>query len=196
MVDEGKQLTDTLSIIFGSTRTGRVGRPVAEWAHQQAIAHGKFAVDFIDLAELGLPLLDEPNHPRLKQYQHEHTRRWSARVAAADAFLFVTPEYDYFPSAALVNALQYLSQEWHYKAAAVLSYGGVSGGLRATQELRLLIANLNMMPITQSVPVPFFARSITEDKVFAPADIVADGFRLVLDELAKWSGALKPLRAG
>jgi len=189
-------MVDRLSIIFGSTRTGRVGAPVGAWAFDQAVSHGRFDVELIDLVDLDLPLLDEPRHPRLQQYEHEHTRRWSARVKAADAFLFVTPEYDYFPSAALINALQFLSHEWHYKPAAVMSYGGVSGGLRATQEIRLLIANLNMMPIAQTVPVPFFARSIAEDGVFAPEEPVAEGLKLALDELAKWSAALKPLRAG
>jgi len=189
-------VVDKLSIIFGSTRPGRAGLPIAQWALEQAAAHGRFDAELIDLADLDLPLLDEPRHPRLQQYEHEHTRRWSERVKAADAFLFVTPEYDYFPPAALINALQCLSLEWQHKAAAVLSYGGVSGGLRASQELRLLISTLNMMPIPQTVPVPFFSSSITDEKVFVPDEPVAQGLKLTLDELSRWSGALKTLRAG
>lgn len=189
-------MADKLKVILGSTRPGRAGPPVAKWAYEQAVSHGGFDVELVDLADFGLPLLDEPKHPRLQQYEHEHTRRWSETIASADAFLFVTPEYDYFTSAALVNALQYLSVEWRYKAAAVVSYGGVSGGLRATQELRQLIGNLNMMALPQTVPVPFFTKFITDDKVFVPDEPVVEGLNLALTELRKWSAALKPLRAG
>jgi len=185
-----------LKVIFGSTRAGRAGLPVGKWVQDQAVTHGAFDVELIDLADFSLPLLDEPKHPRLQQYEHEHTRRWSKAVAPADAFVFVTPEYDYFPSAALVNALQFLSVEWSYKAATVVSYGGISGGLRATQELRQLIGNLNMVAIPQTVPVPFFSKHIGEDKVFSPEQPVVEGMTLALDALAKWSGALKPLREG
>lgn len=177
-------------MIIGSTRSGRAGVPVAKWAFSEAVSHGAFDVELLDLAEFNLPLLDEPKHPRLQQYEHQHTKRWSAAIGPADAFLFVTPEYDYFTSAALVNALQFLSIEWHYKAAGIVSYGG----LRATQELRQLIGNLNMMAVPQTVPVPFFSKFINEEKIFVPEQPVADGLKLTLDELAKWSRALKPLR--
>ncbi len=188
-------MTTKLSVIIGSTRSGRAGVPVAKWAYSEAVSHGAFDVEMLDLAEFNLPLLDEPKHPRLQQYEHEHTKRWSATIGPADAFLFVTPEYDYFTSAALVNALQFLSVEWHYKAAGIVSYGGISGGLRATQELRQLIGNLNMMAIPQTVPVPFFSKFINEEKIFVPEQPVIDGLKLTLDELAKWSKALKSLRA-
>ncbi|MHC2365157.1 NADPH-dependent FMN reductase [Rhizobium leguminosarum] len=188
-------MTTKLSVIIGSTRPGRAGVPIARWAYSEAISHGAFEVELLDLAEFNLPLLDEPKHPRLQQYEHEHTKRWSAAIGPADAFLFVTPEYDYFTSAALVNALQFLSVEWHYKAAAIVSYGGVSGGLRATQELRQLIGNLNMMAIPQTVPVPFFSKFINEEKTFVPEQPVVAGLRQALDELSKWSEASKLLRS-
>ena len=183
-----------LNVIIGSTRPGRTGPAVAKWAAEAAKTHGGFEVELVDLAEFNLPLLDEPAHPRLQQYQHEHTHRWSASVASADAYLFVAPEYDYFPNAALVNALQALSVEWSHKVAGVLSYGGVSGGLRSAQELRLLIGNLNMMAIPQTVPVTFVSNFINEDKVFVPNEQVTKGLNGALGELAKWAGALKTLR--
>jgi NAD(P)H-dependent FMN reductase len=183
-----------LNVIIGSTRPGRAGPPLAYWAAEQAKTHGKFEVELVDLADFNLPLLDEPAHPRLQQYQHEHTKRWSASVASADAFLFVAPEYDYFPNAALINALQALSVEWSHKVAGVLSYGGVSGGLRSAQELRQLIGNLNMMAIPHTVPVAFFSKFINEEKVFVPNDQMISGLNGALDELAKWGGALKTIR--
>lgn len=186
-------MASKLNVIIGSTRPGRGGLAVGRWVHGQAVAHPAFDVELVDLEDFALPLLDEPKHPRLQQYQHAHTRRWSESVNSADAFLFVTPEYDYFPSAALVNALQCLSLEWGYKAAAVLSYGGISGGLRGAQELRQLLGNLNVMAIPQTVPVPFYANFV-KDGEFVPEQPVVDGLKLALDELAKWSGVLKPLR--
>ncbi len=93
-----------------------------------ARADGRFEVELVDLADFHLPVFDEPAHPRLQKYEHEHTKRWAKSVESADAFLFVAPEYDYFPNAALVNALQYLSVEWAHKVAGIVSYGGASGG--------------------------------------------------------------------
>jgi hypothetical protein len=80
----------------------------------------------IDLAEVGLPLLDEPNHPRLQQYSHQHTKDWSAAVSRADAFVLVTPEYNHSFPASLKNALDHLVRDRADKPAGIVSYGGVS----------------------------------------------------------------------
>jgi NAD(P)H-dependent FMN reductase len=185
-----------LNIIIASTRPGRAGPTIAKWVDEQARLNEAFDVALLDLADFKLPLLDEPAHPRLQQYQHEHTKRWAQAIAPADAFLFVVPEYDFFINAALVNALQFLSVEWAYKVAGVVSYGGVSGGLRSTQELRQLLGNLNVMALPQSVPIPFFAKFINEDQVFMPTEQMTDGLKSVLGELSKWGTALQPLRKG
>ena len=182
-----------LNIVIGSTRPGRAGPAIAHWLRDVAEAHGGFEVELVDLAEVGLPLLDEAAHPRLQQYEHDHTKRWSQSVASADAFLFVTPEYDYFPPASLVNAVQVLSKEWARKPAGVVSYGGVSGGLRAAQVLRQLLSNVNMHALPQTVPVPFFSQHIQEG-AFRPGDQVTAGTQGLLDELLKWATALKSLR--
>src|SRR5437868_699719 len=113
----------SLHVVTVSTRQGRAGRPVATWFVERARAHGGFEVRDVDLAEVALPVLDEPNHPRFRNYQHEHTRRWSAIVEAADAFVFVTPEYNYFSPPSLVNAFDYLLHEWAYKPCGFVSYG-------------------------------------------------------------------------
>ena len=189
-------MTLKLKIIVGSTRPGRVGPTVGSWVEKAAREHGGFDVDLVHLADQDLPLLDEPAHPAMQQYEHDHTKAWSARMADADAYVFVTPEYDFFPNAALINAVQVLSKEWNYKPAAVVSYGGISGGMRAAQELRLLLAGLAMMPIPQGVPVPFFPEFIDDNGVFTPNAKMAEGASLMFTELAKWGDALKPLRAG
>ncbi|MGC4174902.1 NADPH-dependent FMN reductase [Demequina sp.] len=183
-----------LAIIIGSTRPGRVGPSVAEWFVNAARDHGAFDITLVDLKDLDLPLLDEAAHPSKQQYEHEHTKRWSAIVEDADAFVFVTPEYDYFAPAALVNAVQCLAKEWQYKPAGVVSYGGVSGGLRSTQTLRLLLANLDMHPLKDSVSVQFVAKHITEG-VFTPPEHAPGAAATMLDELEKWTGALSSLRS-
>jgi len=183
-----------LNIIIGSTRPGRVGPVIGQWLKSVAADHGRFEVELVDLADFNLPLLDEANHPRLQQYEHEHTRRWAKSVASADAFVFVTPEYDYFPPASLVNAVQALALEWHYKPAGVVSYGGVSGGLRSAQELRQLLANVNVHALPQTVPVPFFSQFISDEGEFRPNEQVIEGTRGMLDELHKWAKALKTIR--
>lgn len=183
-----------LNIVIGSTRPGRVGPVIAQWIHKAALGHDKFDVELVDLAEFALPLLDEAAHPKTQQYANEPTKRWSSSVASADAFLFVTPEYDYFAPAALVNAVQTLMLEWFYKPAGVVSYGGISGGLRSAQVLRQLLGNVNVHALPQVVPVPNFPQFIGNDGVFAANEMMQDGLNGLLDELFKWADALKALR--
>lgn len=183
-----------LATIAVSTRPGRVGIHVARWMQGVAEAHGGFDSRLVDLAEVNLPIYDEPKHPRLRDYQHEHTRRWSAIVEAADAFVFVTPEYNYGPSPALVNALDYVFHEWGYKPASFVSYGGVSGGLRAVQSTKLTLTTLRVVPLTEAVVVPFVANQV-KDGVFTPNEVQEKAAPVMLDALARWSDALKVLRS-
>src|SRR5689334_3439299 len=111
-----------LEVIFTSTRERRQGDAVAEWFVERAKKHGGFDVGYVDLKALALPLLDEPNHPTKRQYEHEHTKKWSALVDAADAYVFVVPEYNYGMPPALLNALDYLYHEWGYKPVGFVSY--------------------------------------------------------------------------
>lgn len=183
-----------LNIIIGSTRPGRVGPTVAKWVKELADQHGKFEVEIVDLADFDLPVFNEPNHPRMQKYESEATRKWAASVDSADAFLFLTPEYDYFPPASLINAIQYLAIEWGYKPAGIVSYAFVSGGLRAAQELRTLLGNLNAHALPQVVPVPFFPKFISEDGAFTANDEMNAGATALLDELYKWAGPLADMR--
>ncbi len=184
----------TLHTIITSTRPGRVGPQLGTWFNDVANAHGAFKSELVDLAGFNLPVFDEPNHPRMAKYEKDHTKAWSASVKAADAFVFVTPEYNYGVSPALYNALTFLSQEWAYKPAGFVAYGGVSGGLRAVQQIKPTLTTLKMMPIPQAVAVPGFGSFLGADAKFTPNDLMATSAKEVLDELAKWAGALKPLR--
>jgi len=182
-----------LNIIVGSTRPGRIGLPIAKWFNEAAAKDQRFETTLVDLAEINLPIFDEPKHPLMQDYQHEHTKKWSRMVDAADAYVFVTPEYDYFPPASLINALTYVAKEWHYKAAGLVSYGGVSGGLRSAQALKLMLTGLKMMPLPEGVPIPFGGKQI-EQGVFKSNELIDLSVKNMMDELAKWSGALAPLR--
>ena len=184
-----------LSIIIGSTRPGRAGPVYAEWLERFTREHGSFEPVVTDIAAFDLPMLDEPNHPRLGKYEKEHTKAWSKAIDAADAFVFVTPEYNYFAAPAIVNAVDYLSREWAYKPAAFLSYGGVSGGMRAVQATKPLLTTVKVMPIPEAVALPMHLNSRDESGAFQPGEQVLSGARAMLDELSRWSVALKPLRS-
>lgn len=182
-----------LAVIAVSTREGRAGLTVSKWFEKFARDHGGFEVEFIDLKEVNLPLLNEPKHPVMQDYQFEHTKRWSQLVSPADAYVFVTPEYDYFVPGALVNAIDYLSREWSYKPAAFVGYGGISGGLRSIQAAKPLLTSVKMMPLPESVSIQF-VQNFIKDGTFTPERMHEDMARLMLDELAKWAQALKPMR--
>ncbi|WP_376099245.1 NADPH-dependent FMN reductase [Roseomonas sp. CCTCC AB2023176] len=183
-----------LNVIVASTRPGRKGPAVARWIDGYARTHGAFEPVFVDLAEVGLPMFDEAKHPAMRQYEHEHTKRWSAIVGAADAFAFVTPEYNFVPPPSLVNALDFLVHEWGFKPAGIVSYGGVSGGLRAAQALKLQLTALRMMPIPEGVPIPNFASHIREDGAFHSNEMIDTSAKTMLDALHRWATALKPAR--
>jgi NAD(P)H-dependent FMN reductase len=183
-----------LEIIVASTRPGRAGPSIAAWFEDFARRHGKFDIELVDLAEVNLPLLDEPAHPRLMNYQHEHTKRWSATVASADAYAFVTPEYNYGAPAPLINALDFVFREWHYKPACFVSYGGQSGGIRSVQMMKPILTTLKMMPIPEAVAIPFFAQHRDADGRFTATDAHERAAADMLNELEKWAVALKALR--
>ena len=184
-----------LQVIVVSTRDERKGPLIADWFMGQARAHGQFSVELVDLREVALPLFDEPHHPRLQKYEHEHTRRWSAIVQRADAFVFVTPEYNFGTPPSLVNALDYLVKEWAYKPAAFVSYGGVSAGLRGVQMSKQMVGALRMVPVVEAVAIPSFPQHIdAATGVFDPGEVQAQAATAMLNELVKLANALKPLR--
>jgi NAD(P)H-dependent FMN reductase len=169
-----------------------VGPKFAEWFRERAAAHGSFDVELIDLAEVNLPLFDEPKQPRLHQYVHQHTIAWSLMVARVDAFVFVTPEYNFGYNAALKNAIDYLSTEWADKAAGFVSYGGVAAGTRAVQQLKQVLTALKMIPVAESVNIPFFGQFIDEAGKVRPNDAMTRAADAMLDELLRITSLLRP----
>jgi NAD(P)H-dependent FMN reductase len=183
-----------LAVIVASTRVNRVGGRVADWFSQIAREHGGFDVQVVDLAELNLPFLDEPDAAiGGAPYQHEHTRRWSAIVDAADAFALVTPEYNQGYPATLKNALDFLYREWLDKPVAFVSYGMTSGGLRAAQALKPVVSALRMVPVAEQVVI-HLREALGPDGELTPAPAVAEAAKHTLDELTRLAPALASLR--
>ena len=183
-----------LKIITSTTRPGRKGIAIANWITSVAQQSGRFNTELLDLAVINLPLMDEPFHPRQRNYQHEHTRKWSASIDSADAFIIVLSEYNFGFPAPIKNALDFLFHEWKYKPVAFVSYGGVSGGLRSTQMLKQVVTALSMMPLVESVSISFFSRFINDEEEFVPDDVVIKSAQLMLSELDRWTEALNKMR--
>lgn len=183
-----------LLVITASMRPGRVGGAVGEWFITQAEGDARFDVRQVDLAELQLPFLNEAAHPRLQQYEHEQTWDWSEQVLAADAIVFVSPEYDFTLPASLLNAIQMLSLEWVYLPLALVTYGGISGGLRSAQTIRTVSSSVGMYVVGPAVAIPWVATRV-EDGVFEPRDSMNRNATETLVELERVAGALNELRA-
>jgi len=183
-----------LKIIFASVREGRKGISIAEWVKEVASKDQRFQVEFIDLKEEKLPIMDEPNHPRLRNYVYDHTKRWSAKIDDADAFIFVTPEYNYGYPGVLRNAVEYLHSEWQYKAAGIVSYGGISAGTRSANALKADLASLKVPALPEMVNIPMFTQFIKEDGKFHPNEISMKSLDTVLNELARWTKGMKIIK--
>ncbi len=148
----------------------------------------------VDLAELALPPLDEPKHPRLRQYTHVHTREWSEQVEAADAFVFVTPEYNHGYPASLKLAIDYLHNEWRHKPVGFVSYGGVAAGTRSVEQLQQVVGALRMTPVIEQVNIPFYQQFIDDDGVLGANEVMEQAADAMLDQLLHLEEALRPLR--
>ena|SRR5680860_1562556 len=183
----------SLKIICSTVRPERKGPIVTAWIAEKARNHGSFKVEVLDLQEINLPLMDEPLHPRLQKYEQEHTKQWSAKIEEADAFIFVTAEYDHNYPAPLRNALEFLYQEWGYKAAGIVSYGGVSAGTRAAKSLCGDLTTFRIVPLVEAVNIPFFTNFIDDGKLVSneKMDKAAD---ILLQELARWTKGMKSIR--
>jgi NAD(P)H-dependent FMN reductase len=181
-------------VVIASTRPGRVGLPVGEWFAKRARAHAGFELEVVDLAELDLPFMDEPNHPRFHKYTQQHTKDWSAQVDAADAFVFVMPEYNYGFTAPLKNAIDFLHVEWEYKPVGFVSYGGVAAGTRAVQQLKQVVTTLKMTPLFEAVSIPFVAQFIDDEGELQANETMENAATAMLDELVRVAAALAPLR--
>src|SRR6201987_3262493 len=181
-----------IAIIIGSTRPGRNGEAVAKWVYEIAQNRSDAEFELVDIKDFNLPLLDEPVSPIMGQYTQEHTKTWSAKIASFDAYVFVTPEYNHGTSAALKNAIDFLYHEWVNKAAGFVTYGG-AGGARAVEQLRLVMAEVQIATVRNQVLLSMFT-DFENFSVFKPAPQHEKSVNAMLDQVIAWGGVLKALR--
>ncbi|MDE1820025.1 MAG: NAD(P)H-dependent oxidoreductase [Euryarchaeota archaeon] len=181
-----------IGIIVGSTRPGRKAEDVARWVHEHAKHRPNAEFEVVDIAQFHLPLLDEPLPPSMGRYAGAHTKAWAAKVRSFDGFVFVTPEYNHGTSAALKNAIDYLFAEWNDKAAGFVGYGS-AGGVRAVENLRVVLAEVKMATVRSQVQLSIF-NDWEDFRVFKPSEARVGQLTRTLDEVVAWSGALRTVR--
>ncbi|MDP4511027.1 NADPH-dependent FMN reductase [Nonomuraea turcica] len=184
----------SLKVIVASTRPVRIGRTIGDWVAACAAEHSHFQVELVDLAEVGLPFLDEPEDATTGRYAHQHTKDWSRTIDAADALVFVMPEYNYGFSAPLKNALDFLHEEWAYKPVGLVSYGGLSGGLRAVEMLKPVLVKLRMIPVGDAVTI-FHRKAMGADGRLIVDDHLRSAAEDMLQELRRLTAAMSVMRA-
>lgn len=182
-----------LAVVIGSTRPGRIGPKVADWFAGIARSDLRFEVDLVDLADFGFPLPMAEGMPRRGDY-HPQAIPFAARMAAADAFVFVTPEYNHGYSAALKSALDAIYREWVMKPAGFVSYGGISGGINATQQLRQICGELQLHDIQASVAIPLVSSAFDEAGNLVNPH-TANSATAMLNQLEWWATTLNDGRA-
>lgn len=183
-----------IQIILGSTRDGRNGESVARMVHQFAQAHKGWRVELLDLKEWNIPLLHDATTPSEGIYNDPIVKKWAEKIAQADAYIIVTPEYNHGYSAVLKNALDVIYKEWHHKPIGFISYGGSAGGARAVEQLRQVAVELQMAPIRESVAIPFIWNEIDEQGTIKNATSYEERIKNVFDSLTWWGHALRNAR--
>src|SRR5580704_1862119 len=181
-----------MRVVTGSTRPRRNNEAVARWVFDVSRKRSDADFELVDIAAYNLPLLDEPVPPSMGQYSKPHTKAWAARIGSFDGYVFVAPEYNHGISGALKNAIDFLFAEWNNKAAGFVSYGG-AGGARAVEQLRLVLAELQIATVRNQVLLSMFT-DFENFSVFKPDARHEKSVNEMFDQVIAWGGALKALR--
>jgi NAD(P)H-dependent FMN reductase len=181
-----------VAIIIGSTRPGRNGEAVGRWIYEKAKNRDDAEYELVDIKDYNLPLLDEPIPPSMGRYSNEHTKIWSTKIDSFDAYVFVTPEYNHGIPGALKNAIDFLFKEWNNKVAGFVSYGS-AGGVRAVEQLRLVMAEVKVATVRAQVQLSLFT-DFENFSTFKPHEIHVKSTNNMLDEVISWASAMKTLR--
>jgi len=183
-----------IKIITGSTRPGRFNIQPAEWITKIAASTPNVKAELLDLQKINLPFIDEPNTPMHHNYTKPHTIAWSKKIAEADGFVLVTPEYNHSFSAVLKNALDCLLIEWYYKPVTFVSYGSLAGGSRAVEHLRGVAAELKMYDLREQVMLPNYWHNLNDKGEFIFSEEHTNNANTMLKSLAFWAKIMKAAR--
>jgi NAD(P)H-dependent FMN reductase len=177
-------------VIIGSTRRGRFGPVAADWVIRHIDQREDMTADRVDLLETPLPTQMPAFDEVLSDQAVEMVGAVAARLAAADAFVIVTPEYNHSYPASLKNAIDWHNEQWRAKPVGFVSYGAVSGGLRAVEHLRAVLAELHAVTIRNSVSFANYGQLF--DTNGNTTDPASDGAaKSMLDQLAWWAQTLR-----
>ena len=183
-----------VGIIIGSTRPGRKAEAVAHWVYEIAARRSDAEFELVDIKDFNLPLLDEPVPAIMGRYSQPHTKAWARKIESFDAFVFVTPEYNHATTGALKNAIDFLYREWNNKVAGFVAYGG-SGGVRAVENLRLVMAEMQVATVRAQAGL-----SVRTDweafTAFKPNPQHESSLNTMMDQVVAWGQALKTVREG
>jgi NAD(P)H-dependent FMN reductase len=182
-----------VAVIIASTRASRFGHIVGQWFAQEVRAFGGFDVDVVDLLDLDIPPTLPAEHPRNGHYA-ESVTDFAERVAAAEGFIFVTPEINHGYPASLKGALDSVYVEWAAKPATFVSYGSAAGGARAVEQLRQVLVELHMVPLRDAVLLPLARQLFDDEGALVDPERVASTVKATLDHLQWWARALRTAR--
>lgn len=185
-----------IAVILGSIRSIRRGGRVAKWLMSALSKYKDINVELLDLVDYPLPFFNESNSPEGLEGNYTNTvaKKWSAKVAEADAFILITPEYNHGTSAVLKNALDWLYPEWNKKPVAFVSYArGAGGGIRAVEQLRINVIELQMAPIHDAIHISQVLDTIDENGNLLKGHY-EERLASLMDELLWWAKALKTAR--
>jgi NAD(P)H-dependent FMN reductase len=183
-----------IKIVTGSIRPGRFNIQPASWLHSIAQKRQDIHTELIDLEKIALPFHAEPAPPMSGKYTHEHTKKWSQTINAADGFVFITPEYNHSFSPVLKNALDYLYHEWNYKPVVFVSYGSLAGGSRAVEHLRTVAAELKMYDLKDQILFPNYWDNLDSQGNFTFTLEHEKQAISMLDSLTYWAQIMKDAR--
>jgi len=189
-----------LQVIVGSTRPSRAADKVVPWVTRRAALHEAFETEVIDLRDWPLPMFGEHmgsiGDPRDPSYSDPAVRQWNRKIAEADAYLVITPEYNHSVPGELKNAIDsvFVSFAFRNKPMAMVGYsGGIGGAIRAIEHLNQVAVEVEAAPLRSTVILPFVDKAFTEDG--EPADPATEvSLQILLEDLAWWATALRNAR--
>lgn len=182
-----------IGIITGSTRPNRNSIKVANKLKEWADKRGDAEYEVVDIADYNLPMYNEPISGAYSQdYQTPEAKPWSEKIAELDGYVFITPEYNHGITSAQKNAIDYLYVEFNNKPAGIVSYGS-SGGVRAAEAMRIVLAEMQVATVRTHVVMSLFT-DFKDMNEFTPAPLHEATFNTQLDQLLSWGEALKTVR--